>query len=707
MAELIGEDKPLPLFRKDLEIFKGPDEPDGSPSFNLYDPVRAKFFKITWAESLIIQYLKPGMTLKQLADAITEKTTLRVTAEQIKFFFLDSFRHDLLAVVKPAEHHDRMAELQNQGFVKWLLFHYLYLRIPLVNPDRFLTRTASYVRFLGSSYAFYLYGFLGIMGLVLLFTRLPQFLGTFVYFFNFEGLITYAVAISCVKVVHEFSHAYTAKNYGVYVPSMGIALIVLWPVIYTDVTDGWKLEKRSQRFYISAAGIIAETIIAGICTIGWYLSPPGKAQSLFFVVASITWVSTLVINLNPFIRFDGYYILGDLWGVDNLQHRTFAVARWKLRRWLLGIDAESPEPNISTKRMWGFIIYAICTWIYRLFLYTAIALFIYFFFTKALGVFLFFLEIAIFIIWPLMSEVQALRQLRGKFRWNLRMAATFSVVGILLAWFILPLPHVESFPGVSVPEESQTVYVPYNAIVNKVYVERNDWVKEGDPLIKLVSPSLATQIAQEKLQGDIVEKQVQLLGIDDVNLQYLPQKQAELSTSRAKLRSLQKTKSELDIRAKRSGKVYLWDTLLKPGQFVSKDQTIGKLADFYNVQVIAFIPESDFNVVHEGQQVRFRIAETNDIFYGVIERVNPVRSSFLAHAPLASEYGGELAVTRQGKNLKLVDSYYEVAVRLDVEEGKVLRFGQTGSIEVDGPWRSKFMMLLKTALQIFWRESGV
>ena len=229
---------------------------------------------------------------------------------------------------------------------------------------------------------------------------------TFTYFFNLEGAFIYAIAIIIVKIIHEFAHAYTAKYYKLYVPTMGIAMIVLWPVLYTDVTEGWKLQKRSQRLAISFAGIAAETIVAGISTFFWGISEPGLFQSVCFVIASVTWISTLVINLNPAMRFDGYYIMCDLTGIDNLQLRAFNYTRWQLRKWLLGLDVPCPEDLVTPQRKYGMIIYTIYTWIYRLFLYTAIAVFVYYKFTKALGVFLFLVEIIVFLMLPFFSEAR-------------------------------------------------------------------------------------------------------------------------------------------------------------------------------------------------------------------------------------------------------------------------------------------------------------
>ncbi len=93
------------------------------------------------------------------------------------------------------------------------------------------------------------------------------------------------------------------------------------------------------------------------------MSSPGLLQSVFFIVASVSWISTLVVNLNPALRFDGYYVLCDLWGVDNLQSRAFAVTRWKLREFFLGVNLPPPESLISG-RLKGYMVYSIYTWIY-------------------------------------------------------------------------------------------------------------------------------------------------------------------------------------------------------------------------------------------------------------------------------------------------------------------------------------------------------
>jgi putative peptide zinc metalloprotease protein len=389
----------LPLFRKDLVMHKGPDDADGSPTFALYDPVKAQYYKIGWAENLIYESLRPHMTAKELIDIVESKAPLHVTIDELKEFFEEAMKQGLLIKRYSSEEMIKQAESKKVSWFSWLLHHYLYIRIPLFDPDEFLTRTLSYIRPFFSQTAILIYFLLSVTGLVLILGRLEEFLHTFTYFFNFQGFVAYALAITAIKVLHEFGHAYTAKYYGVHVPTIGVALIVLWPVLYTDITDGWKLSDRRERLNISMAGVIVETVLGGLATLAWALTSPGLLQSIFFIVASVSWISTLFVNLNPALRFDGYYVLCDMWGVDNLQSRAFATTRWKFREFFLGVNLPPPESLVSG-RLNGYILYSVYTWIYRLVLYIGVAVFVYFHFGKALGIFLFFLEVIVFILWP-------------------------------------------------------------------------------------------------------------------------------------------------------------------------------------------------------------------------------------------------------------------------------------------------------------------
>ena len=140
-----------------------------------------------------------------------------------------------------------------------------------------------------------------------------------------------------------------------------------------------------------------------------------------FILATATWLMTVVINLSPLMRFDGYFMLSDALNVPNLQTRAFVLARWKMREWLFAFGDDKPE-HFEPWREKILIFYAFSTWIYRFFLFLGIALIVYHMFFKILGILLFLVEIFAFLLTPVFREMKEwFTRLRGT-GFNLRMA---------------------------------------------------------------------------------------------------------------------------------------------------------------------------------------------------------------------------------------------------------------------------------------------
>lgn len=706
----LDENTPLPRFRRDLALYRGPDDADGSPTYNLFDPIKGQYYKISWEESLILQIFRSGMTLKQLCSEVSANTTLKMTPDEVKFFFEDAIRYNLLDIRKPSEQVQKEADRTRLGFIKTFLYKYLYFRIPILKPNEFLQRTLRYALPFISPVALGVYLFISVLGILMLIQRFDEYVHTFTYFFNINGMLAYIFGIMLVKLAHEFAHAYAASYFKIHVSSMGIAVMISWPVLYTDVTDAWKLSKRNQRIAISAAGITAELILAGLCTFGWAVTQPGALQSIFFVVSSITWVSSLIVNMNPAMRFDGYYLLSDLLGLDNLQTRSFAMTRWWMRRHLFGLNLPSPEQKLSKKMGTIMLVYTIYTWVYRIFLYTAIALFVYFFFTKVLGIFLFIAEISIFIIWPITSEIAETSRFKNYFKANPNLVALITICSVVLMYLILPLPHKEHFTATVIPFEEQMLYVPQEAMVEKINVQRKDKVKKGDVLVQLVSKKLDAEIEGFEISRQVVERELFQVGLSEKYRSYLGEKREEYDSILSQLARLKAQKENLAIRAEIDGIVIAWDDKLKPNQYVSRGVLLGKIADDSEIQFIAFVPENLLDTIKVGQEAKFISNKSHERYQATIERIYPTRNTYLRYPQLSSTNRGPLPVQLDPaqpseKQLRLLESYYPIVAVLKQPEKK-LRFGDEGQLEVEGPWRSYLGSLIQYILRIFWQESG-
>ena len=141
----------------------------------------------------------------------------------------------------------------------------------------------------------------------------------------------YLITLVFVKSLHELGHAFVSKYFGCRVSSIGIAFLVFFPFLYTDTSDAWRLRDHKDRLLINFAGILTELHLALISTFLWAILPDGGLKSVTFFIATTSWISSLAINVSPFMRFDGYYVFSDWLKAENLQPRSFALARWQLR----------------------------------------------------------------------------------------------------------------------------------------------------------------------------------------------------------------------------------------------------------------------------------------------------------------------------------------------------------------------------------------
>ena len=106
---------------------------------------------------------------------------------------------------------------------------------------------------------------------------------------------------------------------------MGVLLLAFIPCLYCNVSDVWMEPKRWKRMLVSSAGIYVEMLIAAICVPLWLMSNSGELQLFWFTLMTICSVNTILINGNPLLRYDGYYLLFDAVGIPNLYMKAQAA----------------------------------------------------------------------------------------------------------------------------------------------------------------------------------------------------------------------------------------------------------------------------------------------------------------------------------------------------------------------------------------------
>ena len=310
----------LPELRQELRLESGAPGPSGQPTWLIVDPIQHRYIQIDDASYELLSYWQPGATFEALCQAMASEFGRSVRAEDLAAFV--KFLEDNHLTAEPSsdgwKSYAAAAQRAEHSLFMWLIHNYLFIKIPLFKPEAALRRYLPFVRPLYTRTFFALIGLIGAAGLYLISRQWDVFSSTFQHFYSLEGALTYAVALVVVKSAHELGHAFTAVRYGCRVPSMGICFLVMFPVLYTDVTDAWRLKSRKQRLVIGGAGVTVELMLACLATFAWPFLAEGPAKSLAFSIATVGWVLSLAINLNPLMRFDGYYLFADALGVDNL-----------------------------------------------------------------------------------------------------------------------------------------------------------------------------------------------------------------------------------------------------------------------------------------------------------------------------------------------------------------------------------------------------
>ena len=699
--------QPTPKLRRDLKLYSGPHDHDNGPTWTLHDPLRNRFFRLQWLDKVLLSHWNTGEA-KAIISAIHQETGIRISSQQIQKMgqFLAS---NTLLTASNQQASNNLWQQSNTiktSVGNWLLHHYLFFKIPLFKPDRFLRATLPFVGFIYSPVFLFLLTIAGMLGLYLTIRQWEVFIASIETIFSTQGVLWYFAALLLVKTSHELGHAITACRFGCRIPTIGVAFMVMFPVLYTDTSEVWKLRSMRERLAIGSAGVGAELLLALLATILWSFLPPGDARNSVVMVATITWITSLTINLNPLMRFDGYYLLADLLAMDNLQDRAFALGRWQLRQWLLGLREPAPE-YFTAKRRTTLLIYAYATWIYRLLLFLAIALLVYHFLFKLAGLFLMAVELLWFIILPIARELKVWWLQKNDLSWNRHTVAT--LLGLAGIAIILATPwqeHMEA-PALLTAKQNVRLYAPTPARLRNIYITKGQQVAAGESLLTLAAPDLEHEIVQINHQIADLQWQNDHAMNSQSMLENSLIRQKEMGQLLSKRAGLLDRKIKLHITAPFAGRVTDIENGLLPGRWLAAKQPLLELATINQQKIIAYIPEAAINRAHPGLQAEFQ-ANDRQIppINATIIKVDSMAMDTLEKACFASIYGGDIPVWQDARGRMIpVAAVYRLT--LDIPQPHMKISNETiGTIKLPITKKTILHRVWQQVGQVLIRESG-
>jgi putative peptide zinc metalloprotease protein len=327
-------------------------------------------------------------------------------------------------------------------------------------------------------------------------------------FYNFTDktlwdLVEFWFLFGAMAFCHESAHGMTCKHFGASVEKMEFLLMYFAPTFVCDVTQIWILGERRARIYTIIAGIWADLIICFFATTVWWMTAPGMAIHDFaYKVIMVSGIGVTLLNLNPLIKLDGYYMLSEVIGEADLKERsTLYVSEW-VRRTIFRLPVEIEY--VPRRRRVLYIVYALLSGIYGYLLIATVVLFLYHVlrsytpeYAWIAGLLLAYLILKSRIrkLVRFMKDVYLDKKDRVRAWFTPLRTVAVSVIGLLVL-FAPVWPDFAEGRFVLEPDEHAVVRAEVSGVVEQVLVAEGGSVATGAPLVRLRNRQLESKTAE-------------------------------------------------------------------------------------------------------------------------------------------------------------------------------------------------------------------
>lgn len=635
--------------RPDLVLHKGAPDENGRDTYVLDDPIRGEHFELGEPEAKLFLCLAAEKDLRAAVDKLTKTTSLRPSTKDILSFvnMLQRYRLAILpegadpecSCKKPEPEKEKKEKKQRGVIWKFfaeffgtilLIFRYIwwwlqryrggeyaskpppgkkqtedqkkaastepgfslsniyFFRIPVLRPDALLTALYPWVNPLWSKPFLYAYGVLGLMGLIFVIQQWELYLYTASYLFTFRGAVIFFLCMAFLKVLHEFGHAFAAKHYGIFVRRMGIYMMFFMPMLYTDATEAWKLPSKKARLMIGAAGVLVELYAGMLALFFWSVLPDGILRSLMFYTSGAAIISTLLCNLSPFMRFDGYYVLMDYLGMSNLRSRSAMLYKYYLRKVL--VDWQGPKPEEHPRGPMMAIFGMGCS-LYLIVVVFGIQVMVYTEIDEMLAIWGMTILFLIFIAGPLIGEIVFLIQNWKQWgKWS-NLLWRVAILAILFAFLFVPRESAQMVPAFFLYQDMTRMEAPGHGQIVTDIPEINTPVQKGDLLVKIQDPYLSQDLERIRYELQKVDESIKNIPAGGSQGGYRKWLLAERERLLAQEDKLRESSVQLEIRSPIDGRVVDLNKMLDNGSYVPKKGYVLTVADDRFSEVQAYVAE--------------------------------------------------------------------------------------------------------------------
>jgi len=696
---------------------------EGMTHYVIKDPLALKYFRFKIEEYFLLQQFDGNHNLQDVKKAFEKKYRPQTISIEDLTRFVAQLHEAGIIQIDSAEQAKVLVRRRNKNRWRkvWSFFaNILFIKIPIIDPERLLTRMYPYFRWIFTTTFITLSVMSMLLAVTLVISQWKTFydkLPDFQSFFNWWTILSFWVCLAVVKVIHEFGHGLTAKHFGGEVHEMGILFLVLTPALYCDVTDSWLLPSKWKRIWISAAGIYVECFLASIATFVWWYSTPGLLNSLAMATMFICSVNTIMFNANPLLRYDGYYVMADWLEIPNLRIKSTQFFGYLIQDKVLGLEIPVQSYLPKARRIL-FVTYAIASYIYRWFVTFAILWFLsQFLKPHKLESVSYLLAAGALIPLAGMPAYQIVKFLRtpGRLRKVKKArAAAFAAAAIAIVAGILLIPTPLRVSGTMVlklskPEE---VYAEVEGRLVELNVKNGDWVTKDTVLAQLSNPEKQKELIQRQqdfaisfFKGTIYGKSPEI-----ENRAQTMQYKEYCEKLEPMIQKITDQIGKLTLICNRDGQVVgvphretigQW---LKPGKPSEPNGTSAfcEVGDPAHLEAHMILDQADIHLIGVDSSAWIKI-------YGVAERTIKSRVSEIARRSrdevpieLSNLAEGEVAAKPDPKTgtAKPISAVYEVIIPIDNPD-LTLEQGLRGYAKIDGGYHTLAWWLLRWWNKLF------
>ncbi|MEM6330287.1 MAG: hypothetical protein AAF790_08565, partial [Planctomycetota bacterium] len=549
----------------------------------------------------------------------------------------------------------------------------LMFRVPLGSPQPLLVRCRPLLARAPRAAALWVAVAAVLAAAAVLLTRWPAFAVAYGSLVTPGRVLSVGLAWLALRLVHEVGHAVACFALGGEVTSAGCLFVAGAPLTYVDVSSSARLPTRRQRLTVALAGIAAELLLAAVLILLWGVLPTAITLRLAADALLAVAVGTLLFNLNPLMKFDGYFVLMEVTGLENLYERGAAAVAGLLGRFVWG---RRERPAAVGRGPWPVLVYGVAAAAWRVVAVgcvcaAAVAM------LGPLGTLLSVLLVcSVFLApaWRAWRRGWAPASTAERFRAVTRVA--LSVGATLLAAHLTPAPAWRTAPVVVEQATANPVCCGAEGFLAECYAKPGQRVAAGEPIALLRNDWLHVEARRLESQAAIASlRRADAVSRGDAPLaSRLRLREAALQEQ---LTTIKSRVANLTVVAPSGGAFLGKDLSADTGKFLRLGDAIGQVGDAQSRGFTALVEARRADEIAVGRRLDVRTSDGRR-FRAAIASIEPRAISDATPSPFSAANGGPLPVLTDGDGQRFDRPYRRLRLAVDSSDGRGLRVGQRG-----------------------------